>query len=70
MSDQIIKIENLETRLAHLENFLIELNQVVVKDSQTIYKLAKEQERFKQQLKEILDQKAEPENRPPHYLDR
>jgi SlyX protein len=61
------RLITIETKLAYLENYINELNQVIIEQNETIKKLTLETEQIK---KKIEDRDAEklPENeKPPHY---
>lgn len=65
--DREERIITIETKLAYLENYINELNQVIIEQNETIKKLTLETEMIK---KKVEDRNAEklPENeKPPHY---
>ena len=60
------KIISLETKIAYLENFVSELNQVVIDQERLIKKIMAETEMIKKQLEEKKEKLPEGE-KPPHY---
>lgn len=61
------RLITIETKLAYLENYINELNQVIIEQDETIKKLTLEAEKIKKKL-ENRDAEKLPENeRPPHY---
>ncbi len=66
IQDQIIR---LETKLAYLENFVNELQDVTVEHTRTIELLHKENKLLAQKVKDMADQLEGdiPNRKPPHY---
>lgn len=60
------RIIALETKLAYLEHYIQELNQVVLDQDRTIKKLLSETEALKKQIEEKKESLPENE-KPPHY---
>ena len=62
------EIEKLEIKLAYLEDYIKQLNDVVLSQEKEISILKAGQNRLKNQLEELLDQLPGPESsKPPHY---
>ena len=62
------RIDDLEIRMTHLENYLNQLNDIVLENGRIIKIIQKEQAFFKQQMDEVTNQLPGPESaRPPHY---
>ena len=62
------RIDNLEIRMTHLENYLHQLNEIVLDNGRILKSLKKEQLYFKQQMDEVTNQLPGPEHaKPPHY---
>ncbi|MBI9104166.1 MAG: SlyX family protein [Spirochaetales bacterium] len=60
--------ENFEIKLAYLEDYMKQLNEVVLEQFKQIGKLESEQKLLKNQLEELTDQLPGPEStKPPHY---
>lgn len=60
------RIISLETKIAYLEHFIQELNQVVLDQDKNIKKLLTETDSIKKQLEEKKENLPEHE-KPPHY---
>ena len=62
------RIETLEIRMTHLENYLNQLNEIVLENSRQMESMKKGQKYLKQQMNEITNEMPGPESeRPPHY---
>ncbi len=62
------RIRELEIRMTHLEDFINQLNRIVLKNGKVIDSLKIEQTSFKQQLNELSEQMPGPgSEKPPHY---
>ena len=62
------RISELEIRMTHLEDFINQLNRIVLDNGKAIDALKKEQFSLKQQLTEINEQMpTSQDERPPHY---
>ena len=60
-------LERLEIRLAYLEDYLKQLNEVVLGHTGEMAKMKAEQEKLKNQLEELADNLPGPESaKPPH----
>lgn len=64
MDDRIIRIE---TKLAFLEDFLMQIQQVSVEQGREIEKLLIENKKIHSKLKEMLDSEELLNQKPPHY---
>ncbi len=60
------RIISLETKLAHLEHFIQELNQVILVQERAIKRLLSETDAIKKQLEDKKEKLPENE-KPPHY---
>ena len=60
------RIISLETKIAYLENYVDELNQVILDQEKAIKKLIMETAAIKQQMEEKKEKLPENE-KPPHY---
>ncbi len=63
------RIIQLETKLSYLEDFLNQLQQVSVENSETIERLRQENKLMSQKIRDMSDQlEGEiPNRKPPHY---
>jgi len=63
------RIIQLETKLAFLEDFLNQLQQVFVENSETIERLRQENKLMAQKIRDMSDQLEGdiPNRKPPHY---
>ena len=62
------RIDALEIRMTHLENYLNQLNEIVLENGRNLKAIKKEQLFFRQQMDEVTNQLPGPEaTRPPHY---
>jgi len=62
------RIDNLEIRMTHLENYLNQLNDIVLENGRVLKSIKKEQLFFRQQIDEVTNQLPGPEStKPPHY---
>ena len=63
------RIIRLETKLSYLEDFLIQLQQVSVENSETIERLRQENKLMSQKIRDMSDQLEGdiPNRKPPHY---
>lgn len=61
------KIIKLETKLAFVEDFLMQLQQVSVEQGKEIEMLKKENKKIRGKIKEILDSEELLNQKPPHY---
>ncbi len=60
------RIITLETKIAYLENYINELNEVIIEQEKSIKKIAVETDEIRKQIAEKKE--ALPENeKPPHY---
>jgi len=57
---------SLETKISFLENFVTELNKVIIDQERTIKMLTAETEKIKKQIEEKKEKLPEME-KPPHY---
>lgn len=73
MNDELNKIEeklvNLEVKISYLEDFMNQIQQVVVLQEKTIEKLKKENKIFAEKIFEISEslEGEIPNRKPPHY---
>ena len=62
------RIDELEIRMTHLENYLNQLNEIVLENGKMLEIIKKEQLSFRQQMDEVTNQMPGPEAaKPPHY---
>jgi len=62
------RIEDLEIRMTHLEDYVKQLNEVVLVNSRLLEALKAEQTAIRSRIEELADQGPGPESRrPPHY---
>lgn len=62
------RIDELEIRMSHLENYLNQLNEIVLENGKMLEIIKKEQQSFRQQIDEVTNQMPGPEAaKPPHY---
>lgn len=63
------RIIRLETKLSYLEDFLNQLQQVSVENSETIERLRQENKLMSQKIRDMADQLEGdiPNRKPPHY---
>ena len=62
------RIEKLEIRMSHLENFLNQLNDIVLENGQKIDAMKKDQSTLRQHVNELTNELPGPESeKPPHY---
>ena len=62
------RIDELEIRMTHLENYLNQLNDIVLENGRILEAIKKEQLSFRQQMDEVTNQMPGPEaTKPPHY---
>ncbi len=62
------RINELEIRMTHLEDFINQLNRIVLENGKVIDSLRTEQTSLKQQLNDLSEQMPGPgTERPPHY---
>ncbi len=62
------RIDKLEIRISHLENYLNQLNDIVLENGKILEDIKKEQLFFKRQMDEVTSQMPGPEaTKPPHY---
>jgi SlyX protein len=61
------RIITIETKLAYLENYINELNQVIIEQNETIKKLTLETEQLKKKVQDRDAEKLPDNERPPHY---
>ena len=62
------RIDTLEVRMTHLENYLNQLNSIVLENNRLLEKIIKEQESLRYQMSEVTDQLPGAEStKPPHY---
>lgn len=62
------RIVDLEIRMTHLENYLSQLNEIVLANGQQMEVLEKNQSTLRQQMNEVTNQLPGPEAaKPPHY---
>lgn len=62
------RIDELEIRMTHLENYLNQLNEIVLENGKMLETIKKEQLSFRQQMDEVTNQMPGPEAaKPPHY---
>ncbi len=62
------RIVDLEIRMTHLENYLNQLNEIVLENGNILKSIKKEQDILKEQINDVSSQLPGPEaTRPPHY---
>ncbi|MCD6397134.1 MAG: SlyX family protein [Spirochaetaceae bacterium] len=62
------KIVDLEIRMTHLENYLNQLNEIVLENGNILKSIKKEQDILKEQMNDVSSQLPSPKaTRPPHY---
>ena len=62
------RINDLEIRMTHLENYLNQINEIVLENGRVLKTIQKQQIFFKQQIDEVTNQLPGPESvKPPHY---
>ncbi len=62
------RIETLEVRMTHLENYLDQLNEIILENNRLLETMRMEQESFRQQMREVGDHLPGPDSaKPPHY---
>ncbi len=62
------RIETLEIRMTHLENYMEQLNGIVLKNNHLLELIKTEQKSLRQQMIDVTDQIPGPESsKPPHY---
>ncbi len=62
------RIDTLEIRMTYLENYLNQLNEIVLENNRQMESMKKDQKYLKQQMNEITNEMPGPESeRPPHY---
>ena len=62
------RIDELEIRISYLENYLNQLNEIVLENGKMIEAIKKEQLSFRQQMDEVTSQMPGPDAaKPPHY---
>ena len=62
------RIVDLEIRMTHLENYLNQLNEIVLENGNILKSIKKEQDILKEQINDVSSQLPSPEaTRPPHY---
>ncbi len=68
MSDDVSRLENIESNLAHLERQYEELNQVVIEQARIITRLQKEHVKVSTAVQTMeIDRISANNTRPPHY---
>ncbi len=62
------ELDALQIRISYLEDYIKQINEVVLENGRLITRMDIEQTKLKQQLDEVSDQLPGPESRkPPHY---
>ena len=62
------RIVDLEIRMTHLENYLNQLNEIVLANGQQMEELTKDQSSLRQQINDVTNQMPGSEtSKPPHY---
>ena len=61
------RLITIETKLAYLENYINELNQVIIEQNETIKKLTLETEQIKKKVQSRDAEKLPENEKPPHY---
>ncbi|MDA3938499.1 MAG: SlyX family protein [Spirochaetia bacterium] len=62
------RFEAIEIRMTHLENYLNQLNEIVLENGRLMEAMKKDQTLLRQQLSELPDQMSGPQDaKPPHY---
>jgi len=62
------RIVDLEIRVTHLENYLNQLNEIVLENGNILKSIKKEQGILKEQMNDVSSQLPGPEaKKPPHY---
>ena len=61
------RLITIETKLAYLENYINELNQVIIEQNETIKKLIFETEMLKKKYEQGNAEKLPENEKPPHY---
>jgi len=68
MSDDVSRLENIESNLAHLERQYEELNQVVIEQARIITRLQKEHVKVSTAVQTMeIDRISANNTKPPHY---
>jgi SlyX protein len=61
------RLITIETKIAYLENYVSEINQVIIDQEETIKKLNLETEMLKKKIEQVEAQKLPENEKPPHY---
>lgn len=62
------RFEEMEIRMAYLEDYIIQLNQVVLEGNRKTELMEERMESLKQKIEELAENLPSPENqKPPHY---
>ncbi len=61
------RLITIETKIAYLEKYVNDLNQVIIEQDDTIKKLYRETEMLKKKLKNGDEEKLPENEKPPHY---
>jgi SlyX protein len=61
------RLDDVETRIAHQERMIADLNDVITKQWRKIDQLERQLSRMKEELQSIEPQRTTPEPPPPHY---
>ncbi len=62
------RFEEMEIRMAYLEDYIIQLNQVVLEGNRKTELMEERMESLKQKIEELAETLPSPENqKPPHY---
>lgn len=62
------RIDALEIRMTYLENYLNQLNEIVLQNGQQIEVVIKDQRSLRQQMNEVTNELPGPQaEKPPHY---
>jgi len=62
------RVEEMEIRMAYLEDYTLQLNEVVLEGNRKIEYMIEQMERMKRRMEELAENLPAPENqKPPHY---
>jgi len=62
------RIDELEMRMTHLENYLNQLNEIVLTNGRLLEVMKKDQTSLRHQMNEVTNEMPSPEaTKPPHY---
>jgi SlyX protein len=67
LSDNSSRLEALETRIAHQDQTIADLNDAITSQWRTIDAVQRHMQEMREELQNILFQRTTPEAAPPHY---